>query len=215
MVASRQGLTAKPWLEEMRSATFPPGRSPLPAAKIGLGVFLAVVGCLFTLLISAYIMRMDAGGLAPCPMPQLLWSNTGVLILSSVALQWAQVAAGAGTNGCVQARPARRGRSPRSLFLVGQLLVWRQLADEGYFVGGNPANAFFYLITGCTDCTCWAAWWRWANGREGLATAIAWSGALERRALCASTGTSCCRLAGAFRFCCRTGPGASSTFAAN
>ena len=30
----------------------------------------------------------------------------------------------------------------------GQLLAWQQLADAGYFVQSNPANAFFYLITG-------------------------------------------------------------------
>ena len=43
-----------------------PAREPaaLPAAKIGLGVFLAVVGSLFALLISAYFMRMGAAGLA-------------------------------------------------------------------------------------------------------------------------------------------------------
>jgi len=38
--------------------------SSLPAAKIGLGVFLAVAGSLFALFISAYSMRMNIGGLA-------------------------------------------------------------------------------------------------------------------------------------------------------
>ena len=33
-------------------------------------------------------------------------------------------------------------------FLVGQLIVWRGLADAGYFATTNPANAFFYLLTG-------------------------------------------------------------------
>ena len=39
-------------------------RMPLPAAKVGLGVFLAVVGSLFVLFISAYSMRMSVVGLA-------------------------------------------------------------------------------------------------------------------------------------------------------
>ena len=34
------------------------------------------------------------------------------------------------------------------MFLVGQLLAWRQLDAAGYFLPANPANAFFYLITG-------------------------------------------------------------------
>ena len=33
-------------------------------------------------------------------------------------------------------------------FLVGQLLAWQQLNAAGYFLAANPANAFFYLITG-------------------------------------------------------------------
>ncbi|MGC1315646.1 MAG: MnhB domain-containing protein, partial [Pseudolabrys sp.] len=91
---SRQRLTAKPWLEVGAIDDFPgTGALSLSAATIGLGVFLAVVGTLFALLISAYFMRMQVADWAQMPAPKLLWFNTGVLILSSVALQYAQVAA--------------------------------------------------------------------------------------------------------------------------
>ena len=33
-------------------------------------------------------------------------------------------------------------------FLIGQLIVWRQLVDMGYYLASNPANDFFYLLTG-------------------------------------------------------------------
>ena len=33
-------------------------------------------------------------------------------------------------------------------FLAGQLLAWRELVVAGYVLAGNPANSFFYLITG-------------------------------------------------------------------
>jgi hypothetical protein len=33
------------------------------------------------------------------------------------------------------------------VFLIGQLLAWRQLIAAGYVVAGNPANSFFYLVT--------------------------------------------------------------------
>src|ERR1700732_1841431 len=57
---SQQGLAAKPWLEEGGAADLRENRtSSLPPAKIGLGVFLAVVGSLFALFISAYSMRMS------------------------------------------------------------------------------------------------------------------------------------------------------------
>jgi cytochrome c oxidase subunit III len=144
---SRQRLTAKPWLEANSVGDVPlAGTSPVPAAKVGLGVLLAVISCLFALFISAYLMRMDAADWRPLPAPKLLWFNTGVLILSSVALHAAHVAAGRGQMDGVRAGLLAGGASA-VIFLIGQLLAWRQLVEEGYFVAGNPANAFFYLIT--------------------------------------------------------------------
>jgi cytochrome c oxidase subunit 3 len=32
-------------------------------------------------------------------------------------------------------------------FLVGQVVVWRQLNDAGYFVASSAAASFFYLLT--------------------------------------------------------------------
>jgi len=143
---SRQRLMAKPWLEAGVIGDVPgTGASSLPAAKIGLGVFLVVVGSLFALLISAYVMRRQAADWQPLPVPDLLWFNTIILISSSIALHWTR-------------RAVRRGRvddvkvglfmatATALMFLVGQLLVWRQLTAAGYFMASNPANAFFYLI---------------------------------------------------------------------
>jgi hypothetical protein len=91
---SRQRLMAKPWLDVSAIGEVPDtGASSSPAATIGLGVFLAVVSSLFALFISAYFMRMQVADWVQLPAPKLLWFNTGVLILSSVALQYAQVAA--------------------------------------------------------------------------------------------------------------------------
>ena len=145
---SQQRLTAKPWLEVGAIGEVPgTGALSLPAATIGLGVFLAVVSSLFALFISAYFMRMQVADWAQMPAPKVLWFNTGVLILSSVALQYAQVA-------------ARRGRMEgvgdglivgglfAFTFLVGQFFAWQQLNAAGYFLATNPANAFFYLLTG-------------------------------------------------------------------
>jgi cytochrome c oxidase subunit III len=142
---AQQRLTAKPWLDA--GLIGDPGASPLPAAKIGLGVFLAVVGCLFTLLISAYSMRMEMGEWRPAPVPKLLWLNTGMLILSSGALQWAQVAARRGRMDRVRACLLAGGVFALA-FLAGQLVAWRQLDAAGYYLTANPAAAFFYLITG-------------------------------------------------------------------
>ena len=91
---SQQRLMAKPWLEVGAiDEVADTGASSLPAAMIGLGVFLAVVSSLFALFISAYFMRMQVADWVQLPAPKLLWFNTGALILSSVALQYAYVAA--------------------------------------------------------------------------------------------------------------------------
>lgn len=145
---SQQRLTSKPWLEVGVIDDFPgTGASSQYAATIGLGVFLAVVVTLFVLLISAYFMRMQVADWAQMPAPKLLWFNTGVLLLSSVALQYAQVAARRGRLEDVGGGLIAGGLFAIA-FLVGQLLAWQQLNAEGYFLATNPANAFFYLLTG-------------------------------------------------------------------
>ncbi len=152
---SRQRLMAKPWLEagvpgNPLGAATPhraahTGRPPLPVAKIGLGVFMAVVGALFTLLISAYLMRRHGADWQSLPVPDLLWFNTFVLIASSVALYWAKRAARGGR--IEEVKPAlTAGGALALIFLLGQALVWRELDQAGYFLARNPANAFFYLL---------------------------------------------------------------------
>jgi cytochrome c oxidase subunit 3 len=144
---SQQRLTAKPWLEEDPVADFPgTGAMTMPAAKIGLGVFLAVAGSLFALFISAYSMRMNMADWRALPVPALLWVNTGVLVLSSFALQWAYMAARRNQMDAA-VFDLLVGAASAVTFLVGQLLAWRQLSDAGYFLASNPANSFFYLIT--------------------------------------------------------------------
>jgi cytochrome c oxidase subunit 3 len=144
---SQQRLMAKPWLEQGSTAAFPGTESgPTPAAKIGLGVFLAVVGCLFSLFASAYFMRMGFPDWRALPLPRTLWLNTGILVLSSIALQCAVLAARNGQRDMVRLALVTGGLTALA-FLAGQIVVWRQLVAEGYFLASNPANSFFYLIT--------------------------------------------------------------------
>jgi cytochrome c oxidase subunit 3 len=105
-----------------------------------------VATSLFSIVISAYLMRMELVDWRPLPELPLLWLNTGVLGLSSVAMQWARVAARRGRIDGVRAGLAAGGAFAWT-FLVGQLWAWHQLSALGYFVAANPANSFFYLIT--------------------------------------------------------------------
>jgi cytochrome c oxidase subunit 3 len=119
----------------------------MPAAKVGLGVFLAVVSSLFALFASAYAMRMHmASDWRSLPIPWLLWPNTGVLFLSSAAMGWAQAAARRGRIEDLRTGLLIGGASA-VLFLAGQVVACRQLAAAGFYMAANPANAFFYLLT--------------------------------------------------------------------
>ena len=142
---STQRIMSKPWLE-IGVIDEPPGIRP-PPAKIGLGVFLAVAGVLFALSISAYSMRLQAADWWPLPAPRLLWLNTGLLVLASAALEWTKTQSRhADLDGV---RVGLIGAGVFTLaFVIGQLVVWRELVREGYFLASNPANAFFYLMTG-------------------------------------------------------------------
>ncbi|MFU0503844.1 cytochrome c oxidase subunit 3 [Pseudaminobacter sp. NGMCC 1.201702] len=145
---AQQRLMSKPWLEHGPSNAFPGTEAPdLPAEKIGLGVFLAVVGCLFALFASAYFIRMGLPDWQAMPVPPLLWLNTGMLVLSSVALHLAVVAIRRDQLGTARLALGTGGLTALA-FLAGQLTVWRDLTTDGYFLSGNPANSFFYLITG-------------------------------------------------------------------
>jgi cytochrome c oxidase subunit 3 len=141
-------LTEKPWAPVQGNVVHLHDGSAfsVPTATLGLRVFLAVVTVLFSLLILAYGSRMEFEDWRPAPQQSLLWLNTAMLVLSSVAMQWAKIAARRDeldgvTTGLVV------GGAFAIAFLGGQLLAWRQLNMMIAFDITNPAIGFFYLIT--------------------------------------------------------------------
>ena len=137
---------AQPWLAQGSNEDMRGGVLARPALTLGLWVFLVVVTSLFALFISAYAMRMNYGDWSPMPKPGLLWLNTTVLIVTSVAMQWTLAAANRGQAGAVRIGLIAGGVLTLA-FLAGQIAVWQQLIASGHFVASNPANAFFYLLT--------------------------------------------------------------------
>ncbi len=122
-------------------------RIALPNVKLGLGVLLAVATSLFALFISAYSIRMEYPDWRPLVEPGLLWVNTGILVMSSIFMQWAWNAAKRSDFQSV-ARGIGVGGACAVAFIIGQLAAWDQLSSSGYFITGNPANGFFYVLTG-------------------------------------------------------------------
>ena len=122
------------------------GTFALSKAKLGLRVFLAVVTVLFTLLILAYGSRMALEDWRPQPQLSLLWLNTVLLVLSSLAMQWTQFAARRGDIDSVWIGLLAGGFFAVA-FLGGQTVAWRQLNMLVGFNITNPAIGFFFLIT--------------------------------------------------------------------
>ena len=141
-------LTEKPWLQDQDTVVelYPRRAFDLPTAKLGLRVFLGVITVVFSLTVVIYSDRMLVPDWRPLPEPWILWLNTALLILSSVGLQWARVAAGRGRLDGVKLGLVAGGAFAWA-FLAGQLWAWQQLVALGYFAATNPANAFFYLVT--------------------------------------------------------------------
>ena len=142
----RQSVNVQPWVAEAAARDVHGAVLARPAAKTALWVFLAVATSLFALFISAYAMRISFVDWRPLPQPRLLALNTAVLVLASVAMQWAVYAARRHELAALRTRLLAGGVLTVA-FVIGQLAVWKQLGDAGYFVATSAATGFFYLLT--------------------------------------------------------------------
>ena len=142
----KHSFNVQPWIAEPVDETA--NQAPMGANSkvVALTTLLAVVTSFFALIMSAYALRMDYGDWVPLNEPQLLWVNTGLLVLASIAYQWTRN--GAVTGRVWRIKPGLLLTGALTLaFLFGQVVVWRMLNASGQYVTSNPANAFFYLMT--------------------------------------------------------------------
>ena len=146
----KQTLNAEPWVAEAVD-TIDESRYQAPFnAKpklVALTLFLAVVTSFFALIFSAYALRMELGDWVPLTEPQLLWTNTVVLILASIAFQWTRNGASTGDIGRLRPGLAVTGLLTAA-FLFGQFIAWQQLQSSGHYMTSNPSIAFFFMLTG-------------------------------------------------------------------
>ena len=190
----KQSFNTQPWVAEDVGDDAhhgPLGHAGNPRL-IALLTFLAVVTSFFALILSAYALRMELGDWVPMTEPQLLWVNTGLLVLASIAFQWTR-------NGAVRGQRERLlpGLGAAGLltlaFVAGQLIAWQQLVASGEGVRANASNAFFYFLTGAHAVHIVGGLFVWARAMLRVIRGSA-DGAIIRRSVeCVrSTGTSCC-----------------------
>lgn len=158
----KQTFNTQPWVagEVSESST----QAPMNATGkvVALTTLLAVVTSFFGLLLSAYSLRMGFGDWYPLNEPQALWINTGFLIAASMAFQWTFNAARKGRSSRIKPGLVLTGLLTAA-FLAGQLLVWQQLNASGQYIASNPANAFFFLLTGLHALHVFGGLYVWAR----------------------------------------------------
>ncbi len=113
---------------------------------VGLWVFIGVATTLFSLFITAYIMRMSSADAAAIVMPRQLWLSTALLIVGSVLLQRAGTTAGA-AEVATSRRFMLSGGACALAFLAAQWWAWEALLAIQVTPVGNPGGSFFFLLT--------------------------------------------------------------------
>jgi cytochrome c oxidase subunit 3 len=113
------------------------------------GIALGIVSILmfFMALASAFLVRRGTSGdWIPVHLPAVLWLNTLALIASSLTLERARR-----SLSRLDLSGFRKLWAVTTilgaLFLIGQLVAWRQLVAQGVFMASNPASSFFYIFT--------------------------------------------------------------------
>jgi cytochrome c oxidase subunit 3 len=167
----RQTFNTQPWISEAADNEVSGASMETNTKAVALTVFLAVATSVFALFISAYTIRMEEPDWRPITEPTLLWANTLMLILASVAYHWTRGAAVKGIDSRVKPGLTVAGVLT-VLFLIGQLVAWQQLNAAGYYLDLNPANAFFFLLTAVHGLHMLGGLWVWARS-----TMKVWTGA--------------------------------------
>jgi cytochrome c oxidase subunit 3 len=150
--------------------------------RLGLWMFLATVTMLFAAFASAYVVRRSGSDWHHLPWPSLLWFNTALLGVSSIAVeaanwfglrrQWTAASAALTTAAALGIA-----------FLGGQIAAWRQLAAAGVYLPSTPHSSFFFMLTGAHALHVVAAllvlFWGLASTRSAWANPRAWSARME------------------------------------
>jgi cytochrome c oxidase subunit 3 len=118
--------------------------------RYATAIVIAIVSIVmfFMAMASAYIyLRANSNHWVPLHLPWIIWVNTALLLLSSGAMEFARRRLA--LADVAQFRKLWAGATTLGvLFLIGQLVAWRQFVLAGFYVSTNQASSFFYIFTG-------------------------------------------------------------------
>ncbi len=125
-------------------------------ARTGVWIGIATISMSFAAYTSALIVRQGANpDWVHFRLPPILYFNTLVVLASSVTLYLAPLKRSQNSQ-LVELPTVRARRELRwiyvtlglgLLFLVGQVIAWRDLASQGLTLASSPSSSFFYLLT--------------------------------------------------------------------
>ncbi|MCY4357416.1 MAG: cytochrome c oxidase subunit 3 [Gammaproteobacteria bacterium] len=158
-----RSVTNKPWERKgIIGGMRPEGAFNTDAERVALSFFLIIASVVFSLFTVSYFIRMELPDWQPLAEPTQLWLNTGLLVASSVLFQWARNIVGSGQSNNLLIALVGAGVFAL-LFIVGQLLTWQDLQAAGLYLSSNPANAFYYLMTGLHAVHLLGGLWVWSR----------------------------------------------------
>ncbi len=156
------------WNERRRGRPGP--RERLDRYRLGLFFGLAAVFMFFVAIVSVFFVAQGSGHIdanaryinewLPTALPPILWLNTAVLLLSSLTMEVARRHMFREMHVMDEwlglGKPITRRTMPwllatiglGTLFVVGQLIAWHQLATQRVFYYSSQSSHSFFLITG-------------------------------------------------------------------
>jgi cytochrome c oxidase subunit III len=140
------GGDAGDWDDDWHRRFFAKNR-PVPPDVYRAGVFygIASIVSLFATLTAMLTIRwVGSGEWRPIELPEILYANTALIVMSSFALQLARIHA---DNARRFTRYLAATLGLGIAFVAGQLIAWRELLSEGVYVASNPGSALFYTMT--------------------------------------------------------------------
>ncbi|MGF1681748.1 cytochrome c oxidase subunit 3 [Photobacterium minamisatsumaniensis] len=122
--------------------------SSLAPASTAVWIMLAVISMFFFLFTVAYRIRMALPDWQPLNEPWQLSISTAMLVMSCITMHLCYR-----KSALLPSLTASRALLRLTLFftlafITTQLWAWDHLYDLNKGIGSNPANSFFYLLTG-------------------------------------------------------------------
>lgn len=117
------------------------------ALRFALWIAMAAIAMMFAALTSAYLVRKPVGNWYEFKLPIQFFISTLIIVASSVSLEWSY-------------KNFKKGRELQYkwfmllcfilgiLFLISQVMAWRDLVARGITIDLNVSGSFLYALTG-------------------------------------------------------------------